>query len=103
MKVFKQWSNLAVDYFGARQLSPIKADSMVPSIVRSDTYRRQGCGTEKFEDGSGSDILSEYGSGSGSGPGSGSGSSSGSCKYIYIYEYVYIYVYIFANVYVYTY
>jgi hypothetical protein len=27
----------------------------------------QGCGTGKFEDGSGSDILSEYGSGSGSG------------------------------------
>jgi hypothetical protein len=55
----------------------------------------QGCGTGKFEDdtGSGSDILSEYGSGSG----------SGSCTYIYIYEYIYIYVYIFANVYVYTY
>jgi hypothetical protein len=61
----------------------------------------QGCGTEKFEDGSGSDVLYEYGSGSGSGSGSNSG--SGSYTYIYIYEYVYIYVYIFANVYVNTY
>jgi hypothetical protein len=34
----------------------------------------QGCGTGKFEDGSGSDILSDYGSGFGSGSSSGSGS-----------------------------
>jgi hypothetical protein len=43
-----------------------------------NTIMNQGCGTGKFEDGSGSDILSEYGS--------GYGSSSGS--YTYIYEYV---------------
>jgi hypothetical protein len=43
---------------------------------------RQGCGTGKFEDGSGSDILFEYGSGSGSG--------SYTCIYIYIFVNVYI-------------
>ncbi len=64
-------------------------------IIIGRCRSRQGYGTGKFEDGSGSDILPEYGSGSGSG--------SGSCTYIYIYKYVYIYVYIFANVYVYTY
>jgi hypothetical protein len=57
-------------------------------------YRNQGCRTGKFEDGSGSDILFEYGSGS------GSGSSSGSYSCIYIYIYVYVYVYIFVNVYI---
>jgi hypothetical protein len=50
-----------------------------PKVFASSDH---GCGTGKFEDCSGSDILSEYGSSSG----------SGSCTYIYIYEYVYIYV-----------
>jgi hypothetical protein len=50
----------------------------------------QGCGTGKFEDDSGSDILFEYGSGSGSGSG----------PYTCIYIYVYVYVYIFVNVYI---
>ncbi len=36
----------------------------------------QGCGTGKFEDGSGPDILPDYGSG------------SYTCIYIYMYEYV---------------
>jgi hypothetical protein len=36
----------------------------------------QGCGAGKFEDGSGSDILSDYSSGSG----------SYTCIYKYIYE-----------------
>ncbi len=41
---------------------------------------KQGCGTGKFEDGSGSksDILSDYGSGS------SSGSGPYACIYIYI-------------------
>ncbi len=34
------------------------------------SFKNQGCGTGKFEDGCGSDILSDYGSGSS--PGSGS-------------------------------
>jgi hypothetical protein len=55
-------------------------------------WKVQGCGTRKFEDGSGSDIFSDY----------GSGSSSGSYTCIYIYEYVHVYVYVFVNVY-YTY
>jgi hypothetical protein len=55
----------------------------------------QGCGTGKFEDGSGSDTLSEYSS--------GSGSSSRSYTYIHIYEHIYMYVYIFTNEYVLTY
>jgi hypothetical protein len=48
--------------------------------LRKRRYRIQSCGTGKYEDGSGSDILSKYGSGSGSG--------SGSYTYIYIYEYI---------------
>jgi hypothetical protein len=44
----------------------------------------QGCGTGKFEDGSGSNILSDYGSGSGSRPGSGSYMH---IHILYMYEY----------------
>ncbi len=61
------------------------------------TSQKKGCGTGKFEDGSGYDILFEYGSGS------GFGSSSGSGSYIYLYIYVYVDVYIFVNVYIYIY
>jgi hypothetical protein len=60
----------------------------------------QGCDSGKFEDGSGSDILSDYGSGSDLGSGLSSGSSSGSGSYTSIYIYVYVYVYIFVNVYI---
>ncbi len=70
--------------------------------VNSHPYmegNEQGCGTGKFEDGagfgSGSDILSEYGS--------GSGSVSGSYTCIFIYIYVYVYVYVFVHLYIYIY
>ncbi len=61
----------------------------------------QDCGTGKFEDGSGSDILPDYRSGSGSG--TGSGSYKCTPVYVYMYEYVHVYVYIFGNEYVYIY
>jgi hypothetical protein len=50
--------------------------------VESDKNLKQGCGSGKFEDGSGSDILSEYGSGSG----------SNTCILTYMYEYIYVYM-----------
>jgi hypothetical protein len=74
--------------------------AVLPYTCADLAVKQWCCGTGKFENGSGFDILSEYGFGSGSGFGSSSG--SGSSTYICIYEYVYIYVYTFANVYVYT-
>ncbi len=59
----------------------------------------QGCGTGKFEDGSGSDILSDMVPVPAPAPVPAPVLGH---TYIYIYEYVYIYVYIFANVYIYT-
>jgi hypothetical protein len=50
----------------------------------------QGCGTRKFEDCSGSDILSDYGSGS------SSGSGSYTCIYVYVYVFVNVYIYIYS-------
>jgi hypothetical protein len=58
-------------------------------MYRIGHFQNQGCGTGKFEDGSGYEILSEYGSGSGS--------------YTCIYMYVYVYVYGFENAYIYIY
>jgi hypothetical protein len=47
----------------------------------------QGCGTGKFEDSSGSDILSDYGSGPVPAPVPG---------HIHVYTYTYTYMYMFS-------